>query len=146
MPIRAVVVTLMFASSAAFAQTVQLITAEEAGLPAAAAKPAGRVITTRGISRGPGVKLASPESVSGSFPFKITFEPRGESKVDLASVKVEYLKGSGVDLTERLRPGINPAGIEIPAAAAPAGEHPIRVTVRDSEGRLGTADFKLTAK
>ena len=34
----------------------------------------------------------------------------------------------------------------IQPAAAPAGEHPIRVTVRDSEGRLGTAEFKLTVK
>jgi len=78
--------------------------------------------------------------------FDLGFEPRGESKIDTASIKVEYLKGPGVDLTERLKSGIKPAGIEIPAAAAPAGEHPIRVTVRDSEGRMGTAEFKLTVK
>ena len=134
--------TLLFlVSSSAYAQTVQLITADEAKLPAAGAKPPSRAIT-----RGPGVKLASPESVSGQFPFKVTFEPRGESTIDTASIKVEYLKGSGVDLTERLKAGIKPGGIEIPAAAAPAGEHPIRVTVRDSEGRMGSAEFKLTVK
>ena len=128
-------------STAASAQTIQLITAEEAKQPVAASKPPSRAIT-----RGPGVKLASPESVSGQFPFKIAFEARGESKVDPATIKVEYLKGNGIDLTERLRGGIKPSGIEIPAAAAPAGEHPIRVTVRDSEGRLGTGEFKLTVK
>ena len=128
-------------SSTAYAQTVQLITADEAKLPAAAPKPSSRAIT-----RGPGVKLATPDSVSGQFAFKVAFEPRGESKIDTGSVKVEYLKGPGVDLTDRLKPAIKPTGIEVAAAAAPAGEHPIRVTVRDSEGRLGTAEFKLTVK
>lgn len=125
----------------AHAQTVQLIKDDEAKLPAQGAKPPSRAIT-----RGPGVKLASPEAVSGSFPFKIEFTPRGESKIDPNSVKVEYLKGSGIDLTDRLKPGIKAGGIEIPAAAAPAGQHPIRVTVRDSEGRAGTAEFNLTVK
>jgi hypothetical protein len=128
-------------TSTAHAQALQLISADEAKLPVAAAKPA-----TRAITRGPGIKLASPESVSGQFPLKIAFEPRGDSKIDTASVKVEYLKGNGVDLTERLKGGIKPAGIDIPTAAAPSGEHPIRVTVRDSEGRVGTTEFKLTVK
>jgi hypothetical protein len=132
---------LLVGASTVHAQALQLISADEAKLPAAAAKPA-----TRAITRGPGVKLASPEIVTGQFPLKIAFEPRGESKIDMASVKVEYLKGNGIDLTERLKKGMKPDGIEIPTAAAPAGEHPIRVTVRDSEGRLGTAEFKLTVK
>ena len=141
MVLRILSALLFLVSSSVFAQAVQLITADEAKLPAAGAKPPSRAIT-----RGPGVKLASPESVSGQFPFKVTFEPRGESKIDTASVKVEYLKGSGVDLTERLKAGIKPGGIDVPAAAAPAGEHPIRVSVRDSEGRQGSAEFKLTVK
>ena len=139
--LRTFIAGLLLVSTTAFAQTVQLITADEAKQPATASKPASRAIT-----RGPGVKLASPESVSGPFALKITFEPRGDSKIDAASVKVEYLKGAGIDLTERVKGGIKPTGIEIPAAAAPAGEHPIRVSVRDSEGRLGTAEFKLTVK
>ena len=135
------VVALSLAAATAGAQTVQLISAEEAKLPAAASKPASRAIT-----RGPGVKLVSPESVAGSFAFKVAFEPRGGARIDPASVKVEYLKGSGVDLTERLKAGIKPEGIELASAAAPAGQHPIRVTVRDSEGRQGTAEFSLTVK
>jgi hypothetical protein len=140
--IRAIVCTgLVLFSATALGQVVQLITADEARQAAAASKPA-----TRAITRGPGVKLASPETVSGQFAFKVGFEPRGDAKIDPASVKVEYLKGSGIDLTERLKAGIKPTGIEVSAAAAPAGEHPIRVTVRDSEGRLGTAEFKLVVK
>lgn len=131
----------LIGTSTAHAQALQLISADEAKLPAAATKAA-----TRAITRGPGIKLASPESVSGQFPLKIAFEPRGDSKIDVASVKVEYLKGSGVDLTDRLKAGIKPGGIEIPTAAAPSGEHPIRVTVRDSEGRVGSTEFKLIVK
>ncbi|MFY9317060.1 MAG: hypothetical protein WAO95_16075 [Burkholderiales bacterium] len=141
MLIRLICIALFLAAPSVYAQALQLISADEAKQPAAASKPASRAIT-----RGPGVKLASPESVSGNFAFKVAFEPRGESKIDPATVKVEYLKGSGVDLTERLKPSVKPTGIEVAAATAPAGEHPIRVTVRDSEGRLGTAEFKLTVK
>ena len=141
MLIRLIFSLLMLASLGVSAQTLQLIKDDEAKLPAAAVEP-----PTRAITRGPAIKLASPESVSGAFPLKITFEPRGESKIDVGSVKVEYLKGSGVDLTERLKAGIKPNGIEIAAAAAPTGQHPIRVTVRDSEGRQGTTEFNLTVK
>ena len=139
--IRLICIAFFLASPTVFAQAVQLITADEAKQPPAASKPASRAIT-----RGPGVKLASPESVSGQFALKVAFEPRGDSKIDTASVKVELLKGSGIDLTDRVKAGIKPSGIEIASAAAPAGEHPIRVTVRDSEGRMGTGEFKLTVK
>jgi len=141
MVIRTLCAALFLVSSAAFGQTVQLITPDEAKQPAAATKPASRAIT-----RGPGVKLSSSEAVSGAFPLKVGFEPRGDSKIDVASVKVEYLKGNGIDLTERVKAGIKPTGIDMAAVAAPAGEHPIRVTVRDSEGRVGTTEFKLTVK
>jgi len=141
MTIRFVFLGLFLVSAAAFGQTVQLITAEEAKQPAATAKPPSRAIT-----RGPGVRLTSPESVSGTFAFRLAFEPRGEAKIDTSSVKVEYLRGPVIDLTGRVKSGIRPTGIDIPAATAPSGEHPIRVTVRDSEGRLGTAEIKLTVK
>lgn len=137
----AIAAGLALASSLAQAQALQLVTPDEAKMPAVAAKPG-----TRAITRGPGVKLASPESVSGTFPFKVEFAPRGGSKIDPASVKVEYLRGSGVDLTARLKAGIKPEGIDVAAAQVPAGEHAFRVSVRDSEGREGKAEFKLTAK
>jgi len=139
--IRLICIAFLLTVQAAHAQTLQLITADEAKQPAVAAKPGSRAIT-----RGPGVKLASPESVSGSFPFKVEFAPRGESKIDPASVKVEYLRGSGVDLTERLKAGTSATGISVAAASAPPGEHAFRVSVRDSEGREGHAEFKLTVK
>ena len=136
-------VAVLFAVTAfaAQAQTLQLIKPEEAKLPAAAAQPPSRAIT-----RGPAVKLSSPESVNGAFAFKVAFEPRGGSKVDPSSVKVEYLKEPVVDLTERVKAGLKPEGIELSSVTAPAGDHPIRVSVRDSEGRAGTTTFSLKVK
>jgi hypothetical protein len=131
----------IFTAGAAQAQPLQLVTADEARLPAF-----GSQMVTRGITRGPSVSLATPGVVSGTFPLKIVFAPHGGSKVDLASVKVEYLRGSGVDLTPRLKGSIKPEGIEVASAQAPAGEHAFRVSVRDSEGREGKAEFKLTVK
>ncbi len=128
-------------AGAAQAQALKLVTDDEAKLPASAAMPG-----TRAITRGPGVKLVTPENVSGTFPLKVAFAPHGGTKIDPASVKVEYLRGSGVDLTARLKASIKPEGIEVASAQAPAGEHAFRVSVRDTEGREGKTEFKLTVK
>ncbi|MDB5796173.1 MAG: hypothetical protein JWP36_75 [Paucimonas sp.] len=128
-------------SAAALAEPVQLVSNDEAKLPPLPAKAA-----TRAITRGPGVKLLSPESVSSRFPLKIAFEPRGSSKIDPASVKVEYLKGQGLDITDRVKRAVKPDGIELAEASAPAGEHPLRISVRDDEGRQGVLLVNLVVK
>lgn len=116
----------------AFAAT--LITPEEAALPAAAGDS-----LTRGISRGPGVELVSPKAdfgpVKAPFELKIAFEPRGGNKIDPASVKVVYLKSPFVDLTPRLQGSITETGIVLPDASVPAGQHDLKITVLDEDGR-----------
>jgi hypothetical protein len=110
-----------------------LITPKEAALP-----PAAGTLATRGISRGPAVKLASPEAdtpVVAPFDLKVTFEPRGDAKIDPSSVKVVYMKSPFVDLTPRLKNAITASGIDFAKADVPPGTHVIRVTVKDSEGR-----------
>lgn len=110
-----------------------LITAKEAALPAASG-----TLATRGISRGPAVKLSSPEAdvpVSSPFDFKVLFEARGEGKIDPNSVKVVYMKSPFVDLTPRLKSAITPTGINFSKAEVPPGTHTIRVTVKDLDGR-----------
>jgi hypothetical protein len=110
-----------------------LISAKEAALP-----PAAGTLATRGISRGPAIKLTSPEAdtpVMAPFDFKVTFEPRGDAKIDPGSVKVVYMKSPFVDLTPRLKSAISANGIDFAKADVPPGTHTIRVTVKDSEGR-----------
>jgi hypothetical protein len=110
-----------------------LITAKEAALPAASG-----TLATRGISRGPAVKLSSPEAdvpVNSPFDFKVLFEARGEGKIDPNSVKVVYMKSPFVDLTPRLKSAITHTGINFSKAEVPPGTHTIRVTVKDLDGR-----------
>ncbi|HQH28862.1 MAG TPA: hypothetical protein PLP17_15825, partial [Oligoflexia bacterium] len=105
-------------------------------------------ITTRAITRGPGIKLLSPEpgaaAVKSPFVFKVAFEPRGGAKIDPATVKIVYVKTPNVDLLDRVKVGLSEKGIELDAAEAPAGEHQIRVSVQDSEGRQSTQLIAFT--
>lgn len=119
----------------------QLISAKEAALPSASG-----TLATRGISRGPSVKLVSPEAdtpVSSPIDFKVHFEARGEGKIDPNSVKVVYMKSPFVDLTPRLKGAISPQGIDFAKADVPPGAHTIRVTVKDADGRETNSVFTL---
>lgn len=117
----------------AVAQKVTLITATEAALP-----PAAGTLATRGISRGPGVKLLSPATdtpVKGPVDLKFSFEGRSGEKIDPASVKVTYMKTPMVDLTPRIQAAISATGIDLKQADMPPGEHTLRITVKDTAGR-----------
>ena len=132
--------TLVLSPWSAMAQT-QLITEAEAQAPNV------QVPATRAITRGPGISLLSPAEVTGkSFGFKMVFEPRGGAKIDPSSIKFEYLKQPVVDLTARFKTGLNGNQLELTQASVPAGTHPIRVSVRDSEGREGKTIIHLSAK
>jgi len=132
---------LLVLHGAAFAAT-PLITPEEAALPAAAGES-----LTRGISRGPGVELVSPKAdfgpVKAPFELKIAFAPRGGSKIDPASVKVVYLKSPFIDLTPRLQSAITETGIVLPDAGVPVGEHDLKITVLDTDGRETNSIVRL---
>ncbi len=116
-----------------------LISGKEASLPAAGGQ-------TRGISRGPTIKVNSPTpdvATSSPFDFRIVFVPRGDSKIDVDSVKVVYMKSPFVNLTPRLREAISDKGIDLSKAEVPPGSHTIRVTVADNEGRETNSVFTL---
>jgi len=109
-----------------------LISAKEAALP-----DASGALTTRGIARGPSIKLVSPDNgqaVSSPFDLKLAFQARGEGKIDVDSVKIFYVKATPIDLTERLKKGITKDGLEFSKAEIPPGKHTLRVNVKDVEG------------
>ena len=114
---------------------------------AEAQTPSLQVPTTRAITRGPGINLLTPSEVlAKSFTLKLVFEPRGGAKIDASSIKFEYLKQPIIDLTTRFRPGLSGNQIELAMETVPPGKHPIRVSVRDSEGREGHTVIHLSAK
>ena len=127
-------------SGVSYAQ-VQLVTAEEAS------RPDQQTLSTRGISRGPAIKLISNPSVDAkSFLFKIAMEPKGGAKLDTQSFKIEYLKNPPVELTERLKFAFAGNQLAIPVASVPKGVHAFKVSVKDTDGREGQSVISLEAK
>lgn len=126
----------------AHAHAVQLITPKEAQQAAASG-----ALNTRGIARGPGIRVTSPDpaaaDVKSPFDLKVQFESRGGNKIDPAAVKVTYLKANAVDLTPRLKGAINETGIDLSKAEVPPGEHAIKITVKDVDGRESSAVLNL---
>ena len=122
-------------------QATQLITEEEAKLP----PPKGAVAADRrGILRGPKVEVVAPSDVVRSpLRLQLKFESFGGSKIDPDSVKVLYLRTPNVDLTPRMKPFIQPDGINMLDAELPPGEYTVRVDVKDSDGRPATTSFTL---
>jgi hypothetical protein len=119
-----------------------LITPREAGLPDADKRE-------RGAMQGPRVMLVAPPrgavAVKSPFTLTIKFESRDGVPVDLNSLVVTYEKAPPVDLTERVKAYLTPAGIAMPDAETPPGEHRIHIEIRDVNGRLGGAEFSIDA-
>jgi hypothetical protein len=114
---------------------------------AEASRPNAPELATRGITRGPGIKLlGAPEVSAKSFSLKFEFEPRGGAHIDPKSVRLEYMKQPLIDLTERVKAGIHDHVLEISQFAVPPGSHPLRVRVADSEGREAVHLITLQAK
>jgi hypothetical protein len=119
---------------------VILITAEEAQLPAPR-----EIVSSRAITRGPRIEVSDIDDGKLHSPlhFKVRFRAFGGSTIDLSTLAVTYLRGPNIDLTQRVKPFVQPAGIDIPDAEVPPGEHAIRVELKDSEGRRATTNFVL---
>jgi len=131
----------LIAGTPAGAGTV-LISADEAKLPPAK----GAVgVATRGITRGPKVAYVGGAADPAKSPMRLQlkFESFGGAKIDTDSLKVTYVKSPSVDLTPRLKPFVKPDGIDMPDAELPAGDHLIRVDVKDSDGRTASTSFTL---
>ena len=71
------------------------------------------------------------------------FESFGGAKIDPDSVKVIFLRTPNVDLTPRVKPFVQADGINMQNAELPPGDYTMRVDIKDSDGRPGTAIFTL---
>jgi hypothetical protein len=123
------------------ANATKLITEAEAQLP----PPKGAVTADRrGILRAPKVEFVPPgDAVHSPLRLQLKFESFGGAKIDPESVKMTFLRTPNVDLTARIKPFVQAAGIDMPDTELPPGEYMLRVDVKDSDGRIGTASFVL---
>jgi hypothetical protein len=115
-----------------------LITPDEAKLPEAKLSPPRRGFDGSQPSNGPIVKFLRPENestVAKPMVIKIVFE-RNLAPIDLSSLKVTYLKLISIDITDRIRPYLTAGGIEASNAEIPEGNHRLRFSISDTQGRL----------
>ena len=139
---------LLIASAATFISlsiparaAIVLITEQEAKLP----PPRGAVAADRrGITRGPKIDVVlQGDQLHSPMHFQLKFESFGGAKIDPDSVKVTYLRTPNVDLTPRIRPFVQPTGIDMPDVELPVGDHMVRVDIKDTDGRAGSTSFVL---
>jgi len=145
----AILASVMVASfvpaAARAAEPVQLITREEAGLPA----PDAVGSATRNLTRGPGIDTHGTlgSGVSGKpLRLAVKFLPSNGVPIDPASVRVIYRRQPALDVTARVKAFITAQGIEAPAVLVPAGRHVIEIEATDKEGRVGRSRMTLNVE
>jgi hypothetical protein len=123
-----------------------LVTSEEA------ARPDAVIRVHRGLFPGPSIKMTIPDEGATSqplvTPFRLRFEftPRNDAKVDLASVRMTYLKTPAADLTPRILSSLSAAGINLAHVRLPPGRHSFTVSALDTNGNRGSATYTILVK
>ena len=122
---------------------VVLITADEAKRP----RSPMTGLTLRGVTRGPAIELLSPKppetTVQSPVHLQLKFEGHGGAQIDEDSFKLTDLSNPPVDLTDRVKTFVKPAGIDVPEAEIPPGTYAIRAEIKDKDGRAGFLTFSL---
>jgi hypothetical protein len=126
------------------ADAFQLITPEEAALPAG---PVPGFQLRGSPTRRPNVIVISPPPTAGvlhsPLNLKLQFRAPGGAVIDPNSVVVTYLKEPAIDITQRITPFISADGINISQADVPPGKHQFWIELKDNDGRIGGAEFSL---
>jgi hypothetical protein len=126
------------------ARAIQLVTEQEATLPASTAHP----LELRGSpTRRPNVTVVSPPPNAGlirsPFELKLRFRAFGGAMINPESVVVTYLKQPAIDITQRITPFITAEGIDVSQANVPPGLHQFWIELKDDEGRVGGGEFSF---
>jgi hypothetical protein len=126
------------------ADAFQLITPEEAALPAG---PVPGFQLRGSPTRRPNVIVISPPPTAGvlhsPLNLKLQFRAPGGAVIDPNSVVVTYLKEPAIDITQRITPFITAEGIAIDKVDVPPGAHQFRIEVKDKSGHVGAAEFSF---
>jgi hypothetical protein len=132
------------AAAPAPANAFQLVTKDEAALPA------GKVpaLELRGSpTRRPNIVIVSPPPNAGlvhsPLDLKLHFQAFGGAEIDRDSIVITYLKQPAIDITQRITPFISADGIDVSQAEVPPGTHQFWIELKDKSGRVGAVEFSF---
>ena len=94
---------------------------------------------------GPTISVKDVEIGSGqqSFPLVIGFAAKEGGAVDVATLKLECLKSTPIDLTLRMKPYASRDGVKIDNVSLPPGSYKFRVAIGDANGRFSEKEFTV---
>jgi hypothetical protein len=99
---------------------------------------------------GPQIAIASPTNngtYEGPFPIKVEFLPGPKGyDVDIDSLKLEYKKAWGIDITDRVRDFITGTVIDVEESELPTGRHTVEIEIADVEDNLSRQTFTVIVK
>ena len=86
-------------------------------------------------------------NTSGPFPIKVSFlpGPKGHD-VDIETLKLEYKKAWGIDITDRVRDFVTGNVIDVEESELPSGRHTVEIEISDTEDNLSRQIFTVTVK
>jgi hypothetical protein len=116
-----------------------LISESEARLPA-------DTVTKKAIFLGPKIEIISPQSsgmIKSPLHFKLRFQSRAGTSVDIDTLSVTYLRKPAQNLTMRVLPFATKDGIDMPRAEVPSGKHRIWIDVKDTNGDAGWTELNF---
>lgn len=120
----------------------ELITEQEASLP-----PATNIEQpTRGLTRGPTIEQVLPDpekQTPGPINVQIKFRTYNSVPIDLGTIKATYMRFPNIDLTEKFKKYVTSEGFTMKNMDVPAGNHSIRIDIKDTQGREGSAIIKM---
>lgn len=98
---------------------------------------------------GPEIRIHAPRGFDLASPvdFDVEIVPKDGVEPDMTSLKIEYRIGPfWTDVTDRLRENARMTGLRMlaPGAKLPGGEHLLRLTIGDREGRITVARLSFT--
>ena len=96
---------------------------------------------------GPIIQMEEPlegRTFNGPVDFQINFVSHTPGKVvDMESLRVIYLKFINIDITEKIRPYIKENSIVMSKMNLPAGNHRIRIKIKDSHKNESEQTFLI---
>jgi hypothetical protein len=99
---------------------------------------------------GPLIEIASPMhngTYEGPFPIKVSFLPGPKGyAVDIDTLKLEYKKAWGIDITDRVRDFVAGNVIDVKESELPRGRHTVEIEISDTENNLSRQIFTVTVK